>query len=91
MSLDKGLSVLFIYSKTQLLVLLIFTIVSFISFSFISALIFMISFLQKRKFGFFGVFLGGGGLILCCCCCSLSSCFRCKVRLSIQCFSCFLV
>ena len=45
MSLAKGLSILFIYSNNQLLVLLIFIIVLFISFSFISARIFMISFL----------------------------------------------
>ena len=38
-------SILFIFSKNQLLVLLIFAIISFISFSFISDLIFMISFL----------------------------------------------
>ena len=44
MSLAKGLSILFIL-KNQLLVLLIFSTVSFISFSFISARIFMISFL----------------------------------------------
>ena len=53
-------STLFIFSKNQLLVLLIFTIVSFISFSFISAQIFMISFLLLTL-GFF---------------CSSSSCFR---------------
>ena len=45
MKLAKGLSILFIFSKNRLLVLLIFTIVSFISFSFISAWIFIISFL----------------------------------------------
>ena len=45
MSLAKGLSILFIFSKNQLLVLLIFNIVSFISFLFISAQIFMVSFL----------------------------------------------
>ena len=45
MSLAKGLSLLFIFSKNQLLVLLIFTVVSFISFSLISAWMFMISFL----------------------------------------------
>ena len=45
MSLAKGLSLLFIFSKNQLLVLLIFTFVSFISFSLISAQMFMISFL----------------------------------------------
>ena len=44
MSVAKGLSILFIFSKNQLLVLLIFTFVSFISFSFISAWMFMISF-----------------------------------------------
>ena len=45
MSLANGLSILFIFSKNQLLVLLIFAMVSFASFSFISALIFMMSFL----------------------------------------------
>ena len=45
MSLAKGLSILFTFSKNQLLVLLIFTIFSFISFSFISAQMFIISFL----------------------------------------------
>ena len=45
MSLANGLSVLFILSKNQLLALLIFAMVSFVSFSFIYALIFMISFL----------------------------------------------
>jgi len=55
MSLAKGLSILFIFSKNQLLVLLIFTVVSFISFSFISALILMISFLLL-SLGFFVLF-----------------------------------
>ena len=45
MSLAKGLSILFIFSKNQLLVLLIFAIVFFVSISFIYTLIFMISFL----------------------------------------------
>ena len=49
MSLAKGLPIFFIFSKNQLLVLLIFTIVSFTSFSFISAWIFMIS---STNFGF---------------------------------------
>ena len=75
MSLANGLSVLFIFSKNQLLVLLIFAIVSFISFSFISNLIFMISFLLLTL-GFF--------------CSSFSNCFRCKVRLFIWDVSCFL-
>ena len=42
MSLANGLSILFIFSKNQLLVLLIFAMVHFVAFSFISALIFMI-------------------------------------------------
>ena len=47
----------FIFSKNQLLVLLIFTIVSF-TFSFISAHIFMISFLLLFFFCLFPVVLG---------------------------------
>jgi len=43
MSLANGLSVLFILSKNQLLALLSFAMVSFVSFAFISALIFKIS------------------------------------------------
>ena len=74
MSLATCLSVLFIFSKSQLLVLLIFTTVSFISFSSISDQIFIIFFLL--------LVLGFSS--------SFSSCFRCKVRLPIQCFSCFL-
>ena len=62
------------FSKNQLLVLLIFTIVSFISFSFICDLIFMIYFLLLTLFF----------------CSSFSSCFRYKVRLSVWYFSCFL-
>ena len=45
MSLANGLSILFILSKNQLLALLIFAMVSFVSFAFISALIFKIYFL----------------------------------------------
>ena len=44
MSLANGLSILFIFSKNQLLALLIFAIVSLVSFAFISALIFKIHF-----------------------------------------------
>ena len=40
MSLANGLSILFILSKNQLLVLLIFAMISFVSFAFISALSF---------------------------------------------------
>ena len=46
MSLTSGLSILFIFSQNQLLVLLIFATVSLISFSLIYDLIFMISFLM---------------------------------------------
>ena len=45
MSLANGLWILFILSKNQLLALMIFAMVSFVSFAFISALIFKISFL----------------------------------------------
>ena len=45
MSLANGLSILFILSKNQLLALLIFAMICFVSFAFISALIFKISFL----------------------------------------------
>ena len=65
LSLAKGLSILFIFSKNQLLVSLIFAIVFFVSVSFISALIFMIFFLLLTL-----------GFV----CSSFSSCFRCKVR-----------
>ena len=44
MSLANVLSILFILSKNQLLAVLIFAMVSFVSFTFISALIFKISF-----------------------------------------------
>ena len=73
MSLANGLSILFNFSKNQLLVLLI--LVSFVSFAFISALIFKISFLLLTL----------GFLIS-----SFSSYFRCRVRLFIWLFSCFL-
>ena len=45
MSLTNGLSILFIPSKNQLLALLIFAMVPFISFALISVLLFKISFL----------------------------------------------
>src|SRR5574337_1825270 len=75
MSLANGLSILFILSKNQLLALLIFAMVSFVSFAFISALIFKISFLLLTL----GFFIS-----------SFSSCFRCRVRLFILLFSSFL-
>ena len=72
MSLANGLSILFIFSKIQLLALLIFSVVSFVSFSFIYTLIFMIFFLLLTL----GFFIS-----------SFSSCFRCTVRLFIWLFS----
>ena len=48
MSLANGLSILFILSQNQLLALLIFAMVSFVSFAFISAL--MDKFLEKYNF-----------------------------------------
>ena len=66
--LAKGSSILFIFSKNPLLVSLIFVIVFFDTILFISALIFMISFLLLTL-----------GFV----CFSLSSCFRCKVKLFI--------
>ena len=63
MSVANSLSILFIFLKNPLLVVLIFAIVSFVSFTFISALIFMIYFLP---------------LTLGCSISSFSSCFRCR-------------
>ena len=74
MSLANRLSILFMFSKNQLLGFLIFAIVSFISFSFISDLIVLIYFLLLT-FGF---------------CCSFSNYFRRKLRLCIWDFSCSL-
>ena len=62
----KQLTILFNFSKNQLLALLIFTMVSFVSFACISALILKISFLLLTL----------GFLIS-----SFSSCFRCRARL----------
>ena len=75
MSLANGLSILFIFSKNQLLALLIFAMVSFVSFSFIYSLIFMISFLLLTLEFFIS---------------SFSSCFMCRFRLFIWFLSCFL-
>ena len=72
MCLANGLSILFILSKYQLLALFIFAMVSFV---FISALIFKISFLLLTL----GFFIS-----------SFSSCFTRRVRLFIWLFSCFL-
>ena len=73
MSLVKGLSILVIFSKNQLWVSLI-SIVFFVSISFISALLFMIS---------FPLLIGG-------LCLPSLSYFRCKARLFIWAFPCFL-
>ena len=75
LSLAKGLSILFFFSKNQLLVLLFIAVFFLVSTLFISALIFMISFLL---------------LILGFVYSSFSSCFRCMFRLFIWDFSCFL-
>src|SRR5574339_220547 len=75
MSLANGLSILFVLSKNQLLALLIFAMVSFVSFAFISFQIFYTSFLPLPL----GFFIS-----------SFSSCFRCRVRLFICLFSCFV-
>ena len=74
-SLVKGLSILFIFSRNQLLVSLIFCIVFYNTISFISTLTFIISFLLLTL-----------GFI----CYSFSSSFKCKVRLFIWDFSYFL-
>ena len=66
MSLANSLPILFILSKNQLLALLILATVSFVSFEFISALIFKIYFLLLTLRFFIS---------------SFSSCFRCRVRL----------
>ena len=71
MNLAKGLSILFIFTKNQLLVSLIFAIVLFVSVSFISALIFMISFLLLTL-----------GFV----CSSFSTFFRYKARLCVEIF-----
>ena len=49
MSLANGLSILFILSKNQLLALLIFAMVSFVSFAYISALILTTDWFQIGK------------------------------------------
>ena len=64
MSQANGFSISFIFSKNQLLVLLIFAIVSFVSFSFISALIFIISFLLLAPGSSFLLFLVALGVKL---------------------------
>ena len=56
MSLVKGLSILFIYSKNQVLVLLIFCITLLDYISFISTLIFILFFFSTHL-GFFVLFL----------------------------------
>ena len=71
MSLANGLLILFILSKNPLLAFLIFSMVSFVSFAFISALIFKI---------YFHLLTLGFSIS------SFSSCFRCRVRLFIWLF-----
>src|SRR5574337_67349 len=69
LSISSNLSIVFVFSKNQLLALLIFDMVSFVSFAFISALIFKISFLLLTLAFFIS---------------SFSSCFRYRVRLFIR-------
>ena len=76
MSLANGMSILFIFSKKQLLALFIFAMVSFVSFAFISALIFKIYFLLLTL----GFFISSFSKVA----------LRCRVRLFIWLFSCFL-
>ena len=75
MSLVKGSSIIFIFSKNKLLDSLIFSIIFKDSIWFIFALIFIISLLMLTL-----------GFV----CCSFSSSFKCKVRLFIWDFSCYL-
>ena len=75
MHLANGLSILFILSNNQHLTLFVFAMVSFVYFALISALIFKISFFLLTLEFFIS---------------SFSSCFRCRVRLFIWLFSCFL-
>jgi len=49
MSLANGLPILFIFSKNQLSALLIFAMVSFVSFAYTSALIFLIKFIYFNR------------------------------------------
>ena len=64
MSLANGLSILFILSKNQLLALLISAMISFVSFAFISALSFKISFLLLTLGFFISPFLVALGVEL---------------------------
>ena len=75
MNQANDLSTLFIFSNNHLSALLVFAMVSFVSFLFISALILIISFLL---------------LTLGCFIFSFTSCFRYRVRLFIWFLSCFL-
>ena len=73
MTLANILSIWLIFSKNQFLVALIFSVVLFISMSFISALVFTISFLLLTL-----------GFV----CSSFSSCLRCKLRCKLRLFIC---
>ena len=64
MRLANGFSILFILSKNQLLALLIFAMVTFVYFAFISALIFKISFLLLTLGFFISSFLVALGVEL---------------------------
>ena len=64
MSLAHGLSLLFIFSKNQFLALLIFAMVFFVSFAYISALIIKISFLLLTLHFFISSFYSALGVEL---------------------------
>ena len=64
MCLANGLSVLFILSKSQLLALLIFAMVSFVSFAFIYALIFLNNFFNWRLIKIFSFYYPWGSSFL---------------------------
>ena len=78
MSLANDLSVLFIFSKNQLLALLIFGMVSFVFCGFFCSY-FCPNFYDSFLLLTLGCFIS-----------SFSSCFRCRVRLFIWFLSCFL-
>ena len=78
MSLAKGLFILFIFSKNQLLVSFVFAIAFFVSVLLFSALIYMISLFLLTLVVFYYYYY------------SFCTWFRCEVRFFIQCFSYFL-
>ena len=64
MSLANGLSILFILSKNQVLDLFVFAMVSFVSFAFIYALIFLNNFFNWRLIKIFSFYYPWGSSFL---------------------------